>query len=92
VTHRQYAAWLRWLESEMDRPDRSDYYAMSIAAEVRRTHAKDVKLEDLRLRSKLRDTADLPGLKRVTREQAAKGITKLVFEARLRAASEPDCT
>lgn len=35
TTHRQYAAWSEWLAEDYNRPERSDYYAMLIAAEVR---------------------------------------------------------
>ena len=36
LTHRQYLGWQAWLEIEWDRPSRSDWYAMQVAAETRR--------------------------------------------------------
>lgn len=35
ATHRQVLAWDAWLNLQWDRPSRSDWYAMQIAAEVR---------------------------------------------------------
>lgn len=34
MTHRQFMAWMEWLESEWNRPSRSDNYLMQIAKEV----------------------------------------------------------
>jgi len=35
-THREYLAWLQWLENDYDIPSRADHYAMQIAQEIRR--------------------------------------------------------
>ena len=40
-TNRECMAWLRWLEEQKNNPSRSDYYLMRIAAEVRKSWAKD---------------------------------------------------
>lgn len=53
MTHRQFKAWEAWFELEWNVPNRADYYAMNVAAEVRRSRAKNpgvVKVEDLRLK------------------------------------------
>lgn len=42
-THRQYRLWLAWLDQQWERPDRTDYYLMQIAAEVRKVLAKNRK-------------------------------------------------
>ncbi len=35
LTHRQFKAWRRFLGDQMNEPNRSDYYAMAVASEVR---------------------------------------------------------
>jgi len=37
MTYRQFCVWHRWMVESLNQPDRHDYYAMQIAAEVRRT-------------------------------------------------------
>ena len=32
TTNREYRTWMQWLTDDMNRPSRSDYYAMQIAA------------------------------------------------------------
>ena len=39
-THRQYLAWLAWLDDQWNKPDRRDHYLMQIACEVRRGYVK----------------------------------------------------
>ncbi len=34
--HRVFLAWLKWLDMDLERPSRADWYAMQTAAEVRR--------------------------------------------------------
>lgn len=41
VSHREYLTWMAWFEMDQNRPDRSDHYAMQIAAEVRRGNSKN---------------------------------------------------
>ena len=68
VTHRQYLAWIEWYKLEANHPDRSDWYAMQIAAEVRRANAKNpksVNVKDMKL-----TFGDNAGPK-MSREQAA---------------------
>lgn len=51
-TNREYRTWMRWLENEDNNPSRSDWYAMQIAAEIRRSGRKDpnsVAVRDLKL-------------------------------------------
>jgi hypothetical protein len=71
LTQREFEARMAWLEEEMEKPSREDWYAMQVAAEVRRTRVKDptsVKLPDMRLKSdKLEQVPQGP----VTRKEAA---------------------
>ena len=53
MTHRQFVVWCAWLDIEFDRPDRSDWYAMQVAAEVRRVLAKNpgnIKTDSFKLK------------------------------------------
>lgn len=47
-THREYRTWSRWLELEWDKPSRSDWFLMQIAAEIRRVLSKKPKLIQLK--------------------------------------------
>jgi len=40
TTHREFLAWIEWLDEEDNRPSRTDNYLMQIAAEVRRSFVK----------------------------------------------------
>lgn len=40
-THRQFLAWIAWLESQWNKPDRHDHYTMQLAATVKRLFMKD---------------------------------------------------
>jgi len=54
MTQREFEARMAWIEEEIDRPSREDWYLMQIAAEVCRTRVRnpqDVKLSDMKLRS-----------------------------------------
>jgi hypothetical protein len=44
TTHRQYLAWQDFLEREMDRPDRSDYYSMQVAAVLAGSDVNSMRL------------------------------------------------
>lgn len=35
MTHREYRLWCDWLSAEWDRPSRTDFYLMQIAAEIK---------------------------------------------------------
>lgn len=51
-TKRQIAAWLVYLKQKWDNPTTTEYYLMQVAAEIRRTKAKNprrVKVQDLRI-------------------------------------------
>lgn len=57
MTHRQFEAWQQWLDDTYSQPDRSDFYSMQIAAEIRafmgmfaRGGGKKVELADFVLR------------------------------------------
>lgn len=53
MTHREFLVRMAWIENDMERPSREDWYLMQIAAEILRDRVKDpskVKLEDMRLR------------------------------------------
>lgn len=63
VTHRQYAAWQRFLLEDYNRPSRADHYAMQVAAEVFRTIARDpngVRREQFGIHFPEAGTADRP--------------------------------
>jgi hypothetical protein len=52
-TVREMRVWLAWLDMELDKPDRSDHYAMQVACEVRRVLARNprgIQVGDFRLR------------------------------------------
>lgn len=40
-THRQFLAWMEYLDEQWNEPKLSDFYLMQIACEVRRVLAKD---------------------------------------------------
>ena len=46
-THREYLAWLAYLEDQWNEPTLTDFYLMEIAAEVRRVLSK--KPNDIRI-------------------------------------------
>lgn len=53
MTHRQYAAWVTWLDDDLNRPNRSDCYQMQTACEVRRVLSKkpaDIQPDQFRLK------------------------------------------
>jgi hypothetical protein len=77
LTHRQYVAWSEFLADEMEVPSRSDYYAMSIVAEIRSLFNKNVRLEHCRLR--FRRKGERP---KVSKETAA-AWSKAAWGARL---------
>lgn len=55
MTCHQMRAWQAWLALEWNRPSRSDFYVMTVAAEVRRGHVKkpkSVKLQHFELEFK----------------------------------------
>lgn len=61
---------MAWLDEEEDRPSRADWYAMQIAAEIRRTRVKDpgkVSINDMKLKMEAPKPPPLP----TTREEAA---------------------
>ena len=50
MTHRQYAAWIEWLELEWNQPSRDNYYALRIVAEIKRLFSKDaIDLGELKI-------------------------------------------
>lgn len=52
-THRQMLSWMEYLNIDADRPDKLENYLMQIAAEVRKTKAKNpraVRIEDFKLK------------------------------------------
>lgn len=60
MSHREYRARLAWIEENLSDPERSDYYLMQIAQEIRRAlskHPNRIKLEDLKI--KFRSKRDL---------------------------------
>jgi hypothetical protein len=59
MSHREFITWQAWIEAEWNQPSRTDYYLMSLRAEVRSLPhtlfgkhgtSANIKLEDLRLR------------------------------------------
>lgn len=52
-TYRQFLAACQWLETEWNRPNRSDHYLIAIATETRRSYVakpNQVKFDDLKLK------------------------------------------
>lgn len=52
-THRDLLVWIIWMDKQLNAPDRTAYYLMQIAAEIRRANVKNpskVKIEDMRLK------------------------------------------
>lgn len=55
VTHREHRLWVEWLSEQWNEPERSDWYLMQIAAEIRQfrygfsKHPQAVKLKDMKL-------------------------------------------
>jgi hypothetical protein len=45
TTHRQYLAWQEFLEREMDRPSRADYYSMQVAAVLAGGNVNSMRLK-----------------------------------------------
>lgn len=41
ITHRQYAAWQRWLADDLNRPSRDNYYQMQTTQYAIRPHLKE---------------------------------------------------
>lgn len=82
MTHRQYLAWMSWLSLEEREPSLSDYYAMQIAAEVRRVLSKNpnaIKMEDFKI------TFEVPGEKKASTQDQATLVEaeKAVWKHRL---------
>lgn len=52
-TQRDLLVWIIWMDKQLNDPDRTAYYLMQIAAEIRRANVKNpakVKIEDMRLK------------------------------------------
>ena len=49
MTHRQFQAWTAWLRMQWNEPDRGDWYAMQVAAEVRAVLGKRPDIKSLKL-------------------------------------------
>ena len=48
-THREYLAWMEWLDEEWKQPETTDFYLMQVAQEVARKFARNpraIKLEN----------------------------------------------
>lgn len=98
MTHRQYAAWQEWLSAQWNVPNRSDHYAMQVAAEVARTPGRftrsppKIKLDQFRI--PFVDEKPKPFVKRpggppgpLTKEEVAKfkvSMRKAQIEAQAR--------
>ena len=66
MTQREFEARTAWIEMEMERPSRSDWYAMQVAAEVRRNRVKDpstVSLVDMKLKTQQPEPVKAPATK-----------------------------
>jgi len=94
-TKRQIAAWLVYLKQKWDSPTTTEYYLMQIAAEIRRTKAKDprrVRIEDLRIifRSK-RSHRDMTEEEKKQAAQASKNAWIGMFKGKVKVVnSKPD--
>ena len=62
MTHRQFRTWKQWLTAEWNRPNRTDHYIMRAALETRIGNAgkkaRDVQLEDFKVKFKVRSAKD----------------------------------
>jgi hypothetical protein len=47
MTHRQSLAWEAWLDQEMDRPSRTDFYVMQLACTVEQLFMDDPSLTNV---------------------------------------------
>ena len=53
ISFREYEATLAWLDLQWERPDRRDWYLMSVAAEVRQKfNSHPVEIGDMKLKFK----------------------------------------
>lgn len=53
MSHREYLTRLAWIEENWNDPDRSDYYLMQIAQEIRKVMSKkpkNIKLDHLKIK------------------------------------------
>lgn len=81
MTHRQFSMWQVWLEGEWHRPNRSDYYAMRTALEVRRVLMSNpnlVQIKDMKVRFDFADPEKVegkdPGLTKEQLLNLSKGV------------------
>lgn len=84
-THRQFMVALQWLRDQWENPDRTDYYLMQIAAEVRRGNAKNprsVDANDFKMKFRESGRSRRYSRRNLTREQAAS-ISKATWMMRL---------
>lgn len=52
MTHREFLTWQAWIDRQWNRPDRTDFYLMQVACEVRRVLSRKpagIKIDDFRL-------------------------------------------
>lgn len=71
MSHREFITRFQWLENEENNPNRTDYYLMQIAAEMRRSWIKNkngIKLEKFKIKF---GRADAKEPVKMTKEQAA---------------------
>lgn len=91
VTHRQFITWREWDRSQMEQPDRSDFYAMQIAAEVRRLRyltarsKKGVDTNELKITFKPTTSSQekIPGRTVEEKTKAATAMAQATWFARL---------
>lgn len=89
-TEKEMRVTLAWLEMQWDRPNRTDWYLMQIAAEVRRGLVKkpnSVKTENMRIRfvlsSKRSTPALTPGQQMLASKQCWLGAVGLLGKVNL---------
>lgn len=71
-SYREFLIWQQWYKDEMNKPSRSDYYVMQVAASVIRGYAKDassVHLKNMELEFSFESDHAKP---KMTKEQAAE--------------------
>jgi hypothetical protein len=87
VTHRQHAAMLAWEAEEWNQPSRTDYYLMSLTAEVRRLFAQHpgrIQPDDCKLRFSVGTQARSESAERTPTAAEASERSLAIWQARLR--------
>lgn len=79
LTHRQFFVWQQWLSDQFEKPSRTDFYLMQVAAEVRKLFNKnpasvDINNMKLKWKEQNEEGKDVGVDKPVNEEQRKKRI------------------